>query len=318
MDGGPPDLLAIDAPAVAARVEDFLRAQLDAFARDGAALGVSGGIDSAVVAALAARALGPERVLALVLPERDSSPRSRADALRVIAALGLPHRELDLTPALKALGVYDLLHLGALGPRGVKEAVVRWQHRGRSGEAGETPFRRGILGTRGLGRDQGIIDRGLAYSRVKPRLRMVAVYLAAERDNRLVLGTTNRSEALTGFVAKWGDAAADVEPILPLYKTQVRQLADHLGVPGEILRKPPSPDVLPGLGDEDALGIDFGTLDRILDGLERGFDAAHIAVTRAASDAQVAGVAEMVRRSQHLRRLPPQPELGPDLASAEG
>jgi NAD+ synthase len=303
--------LAIDAPAVAARIEEFLRAQVEAFARDGAALGVSGGIDSAVVAALAARALGPERVLALVLPERDSSARSRTDALRLIAALGLPYRELDLTPALRALGVYDLLHLEVLGLRGVKEAVVRWQHRTRTDADGETPFRRGILGTRGLGKDQRLVDRGLAYGRVKPRLRMVAVYLAAEQENRLVLGTTNRSEVLTGFVAKWGDAAADVEPLLPLYKTQVRQLARYLGVPDEIVDKAPSPDVLPGLGDEDALGIGFATLDRVLDGLERGLDPAHVAATACATDAQVRAVREMVRRSQHLRELPPQPGLPP-------
>lgn len=301
--------MEIDAPTVATRIGDFLRRQLDARERDGALLGVSGGVDSAVVAALAARALGPERVLALVLPERDSSLRSRADALRVIAALGLPHRELDLTPALKALGVYDLLHLEVLPGRRVREGVVAWQHRRHTGESGETPFQAGIMGTRGLDRDQRFVDRGLAYSRVKPRLRMLALYYVAEQENRLVLGTTNHSEFMTGFFVKSGDGAADVEPILPLYKTQVRQLAAYLGVPGEILRKAPSPDVLPGITDEDALGIDYATLDRILDGLERGLDAAHVAVTRAASDAQVRAVMELVRRSQHLREAAPQPDL---------
>lgn len=135
------------------------------------------------------------------------------------------------------------------------------------------------------------------------------MYYVAEQENRLVVGTTNRSEALTGFVAKWGDAAADIEPILPLYKTQVRQLAAYLGVPDEIIRKAPSPDVLPGIVDEAALGIDYETLDRILDGLEAGLDPAHVAVTRAATDAQVREVRELVRRSQHLRDLPPHPAL---------
>jgi NAD+ synthase len=306
----------IDAPAVAARIEEFIRGQLEALRRDGAVVGVSGGIDSSVVASLLTRALGPERVLALVLPERDSSPQSRADALREIARLGVAHREIDLTPALKALGVYDLLHLDALPGRKVKEGIVAWQNRRHTGEGGETPFRSGMLGTRGLGKDQRFVDRGLAYSRVKPRLRMTVLYYVAERENRLVAGTTNRSEYMTGFFVKWGDGASDIEPILPLYKTQVRQLAAYLGVPDAIIRKVPSPDVLPGIVDEDALGIDYATLDGILDGLERGLDAAHVAVTRAASDAEVRAVLTMVRRSQHLRELAPSPGLcgpSPDL-----
>jgi NAD+ synthase len=299
----------IAAPAVAARIEEFIRREVDAHRRDGAIVGVSGGIDSSVVATLLVRALGPDRVLALVLPERDSSPRSKADALREIERLGVPHREIDLTPVLEALGVYDLLHLGVLPGRKVREGVVAWQHRRHTRADGETPFRSGLEGTRGLGREQRFVDRGLAYSRVKPRLRMLTLYYVAEQEDRLVAGTTNRSEYMTGFFVKWGDGAADIEPVLPLYKTQVRQLAAYLGVPDEIVRKAPSPDLLPGIADEDALGIDYETLDRILDGLERGLDAAHVAATRAASDAQVRAVQELVRRSQHLRELVPRPQL---------
>ena len=302
--------LHVDAPAVAEGIEDFLRRQLDDFRRDGAIVGVSGGIDSSVVASLLVRALGRERVRALVLPERDSDPTSRLDALSEIGRLGLDHQEIDLTPALGALGVYDLLHLGVLPGRRVRKGVVAWQHSRHTGGGGETPFRSGLEGTSGLSKDQRFVDRGLAYSRVKPRLRMLALYYAAEQENRLVVGTTNRSEYLTGFFVKSGDGAADVEPILGLYKTQVRQLAAYLGVPVEIIRKAPSPDLLPGIVDEAALGIDYATLDVILDGLERGLDPAHVAVTRGASDAQVAAVLELVRRSRHLRELAPVPDLG--------
>ncbi len=299
----------IDAPAVAARIEEFIRRELDAHERDGAIIGISGGIDSSVVGTLLVRALGRERVLALVLPERDSNPQSRADALSEVERLGVAHREIDLTPVLEALGVYGLLHLDVLPGRKVKEGIVAWQHRRHTGEGGETPFRGGLMGTRGLGKDQRFVDRGLAYSRVKPRLRMLTLYYVAEQENRLVVGTTNHSEYMTGFFVKSGDGATDVEPILGLYKTQVRRLAEHLGVPGEIVRKAPSPDLLPGIVDEAALGIDYETLDRILDGFERGLDPAHVAVTRAASDAQVRDVRELVRRSQHLRRLAPWPGL---------
>jgi len=295
---------------VAARMEEFIRRQVDALQRDGAVLGMSGGIDCAVVATLLARALGPERVLALILPERDSDPRSKTDALREIERLGLAHREVDLTPILAPVGVYGALPLGVLGARRGKGSAVRWQHRRSTAAAGETPFRQGLLGTRGLGKGKGVVDAGLAYARAKHRARLLVLYYFAELENRLVAGTTNRSEAMTGFVVKWGDNVADIEPILPLYKTQVRQLAAYLGVPDDIIRKAPTPDLLPGIDDEMALGIDYETLDRILEGLDRGWGAPRVASACAVPEAQVEDVQEMVRRSRHLRELPPYPDLG--------
>jgi NAD+ synthase len=263
-----------------------------------------------VVGTALVRALGPDRVLALLLPERDSSPRSREDALREIERLGIEWREIDLTPVLKPLGIYDLLPLKVLGLRRIKETAVRWEHRNRTRTLGETPFRRALLGTRGLDEGQRIIDTGHAYTRVKHRARMLALYYVADLENRLVVGTTNRSEAMTGFVVKWGDNVADIEPILPLYKTQVRQLAAHLGIPDDLIRKPPTPDLLPGVDDEDALGIDYATLDVILERLEQGWDTARTVRECGVNAGQVEYVAEMVRRSAHLRRLPPCPDLG--------
>ncbi len=300
----------IDARLVADRIEEFIRRQMDEMQRDGAVLGMSGGIDCAVVASLLARALGPDRVLALILPERDSSPRSRTDALREIARLGLAHREVDLTPILKPVGVYGALPLGVLGARRIKESAVRWQHRRQTAAIGETPFRQGLLGTRGLGKGKRVVDAGLAYARAKHRARLLVLYYFAELENRLVVGTTNRSEAMTGFVVKWGDNVADIEPILPLYKTQVRRLAAFLDVPEAIIRKAPTPDLLPGIDDEMALGVDYETLDRILEGLDGGGDVAQVASACAAPEAQVRDVQEMVRRSRHLRELPPYPDLG--------
>ena len=101
-----------------------------------------------------------------------------------------------------------------------------------------------------------------------------------------------------------------IHPILPLYKTQVRALAGFLGVPDDIIRKAPTPDLLPGIDDEMALGIDYEALDRILEGLDRGWDAASVALVCAVPEAQVEDVQEMVRRSRHLRELPPYPDLG--------
>ena len=299
----------IDAAAVAARIEDFMRLQLDELQRDGAVIGMSGGIDSAVVATLLARALGAERVLALLLPERDSSPRSKSDALREIERLGLEWREIDLAPVLEPLGVYKLLHLKALGTRRIEEVVVHRYHNRQTEALGETPFKRALLGTRGLEHGKRTIDAGHAYARVKHRARMMTLYYVADLENRMVVGTTNRSEAMTGFVVKWGDNVADIEPIVPLYKTQVRQLAAHLGVPDDLIRKAPTPDLLPGIVDEDALGIDYATLDRILESLETSADATAVAAACGVTEERVRYVAEMAESSRHLRELPPHPDL---------
>jgi NAD+ synthase len=301
--------LDVDAEAVVGRIQKFLRQQFVDFQRDGAILGMSGGLDSAVVASLLARALGPDRVLAVVMPERDSSPQSRIDALAEINRLGLPHREIDLTPILSALGIYRSFPLRLLGARRAKESVVKWQHRVTQGAIGEAPFSRGLLGTRDLGQRKGLIDSGYAYTRVKHRARLMVLYYLAEQENRLVVGTTNKSEAMTGFVVKWGDNVADVEPILPLYKTQVRQLAAHLGVGDDLIRKAPSPDLLPGLVDEAALGVSYEMLDLILEGLERGWDSGRIAAEATATADQILHVEAMVCRSLHTRQLPPQPQL---------
>ena len=137
----------------------------------------------------------------------------------------------------------------------------------------------------------------------------MVLYYLAEHENRLVVGTTNKTESMTGFLVKWGDSAADIDPILPLYKTQVRQMAAYLGVSEAIIHKAPSPDLLPGLVDEVALGISYETLDLILERLEQGRGPPKIAGETVATADQVRQIRGMVCRSLHTRQLPPHPEL---------
>ena len=302
-------VMQIDPAQVAEQIETFIRRQVDAYQRDGVILGLSGGLDSAVLASLAARALGPEKVQALLLPERDSSPDSKTDALLEIERLGIRHKQVDLTPMLSDLGIYKLLPLRLLGVRSLKAAVVQHHHRAQAEALGEMPFRAGLLGTRDLGKDKNLIDTGNAYSRVKHRVRMTTLYYYADLENRLVLGSTDKSKASTGFVVKWGDNVADIEPLLPLYKTQVRQLARYLGVSEKIMDKAPSPDLIPGIVDGLALGMDYDTLDRILWGLEQGWAEETIVEAMRVTSAQVEHVEEMRRRSEHMRTLPPWPDL---------
>jgi len=300
--------LRVDPGAVTESIVRFLRDQEAAFHRDGAILGLSGGLDSAVVATLAARALGPDKVLALIMPERDSSPESEADAMTVIRQLGLPYCRVDLTPIVAALGTYKAVPLRFFVARRAKALAVRQEHDHIARELGRPPLYAGLLGTRGMPHDK-MLNAGHAYIRAKHRIRLAVLYFHAEMDNRLVLGTTNRSEAMTGFVVKWGDNVADVEPILPLYKTQVRQLATYLGVPRAIIDKPPSPDLLPGLTDEYALGLTYELLDQVLDGLEQGLTPEDVASDRGITVEKARYVADLMANSRHMREMPPAPDL---------
>jgi NAD+ synthase len=301
--------MQIDTINVTQKIVDFIRIKLDEYRRDGVIIGMSGGIDSALMANLLVKALGPSKILALIIPERDSHPQSKRDALVEIHRLGIPYRVVKIKPVLKKLGVYSNMPLQILVFRRLKEIVVRSQLASRARAMGDVPFRASLLGTRDLGKQQNMVDKSLAYIRVKHRTRMVVLYYYAELENRLVIGTTNRSEALTGYVVKWGDNVADIEPILPLYKTQVYQLAEYLHVSREIISKPPSPDLLPGVVDEAALGITYANMDKILWGFDLGWEDERIRDEFKVTVKQIEHVRGLMEASEHLRTLPPFPDL---------
>jgi NAD+ synthase len=139
---------------------------------------------------------------------------------------------------------------------------------------------------------------------VKPRVRMMVAYYYANKQRRMVMGTSNKTELLTGFFTKYGDGGVDLMPLADLYKTQLRQLARHLKIPDSIMEKPPSPGFYPGHTDEGELGIDYTTLDLILYSLERGSDASTIAGDLGISKDLVESVMRRVDANEHKRRLP--------------
>ena len=133
---------------------------------------------------------------------------------------------------------------------------------------------------------------------------MVLLYLYAEVGNRLVVGAANKSEYQIGFFVKHGcDDAADIMPLLNLYKTQVRELARFLNVPSRIIEKPPSPDIIPGIIDEEATGIPYEKLDLILLALERGWENPTIAETLKVEEEKVRYVNSLVGKSEHMRKI---------------
>ena len=150
----------------------------------------------------------------------------------------------------------------------------------------------------------------LSKGNVKARIRMVYLYYYANKLNRLVCGSSDKSETMMGYFTKWGDAAADISPIMDLYKTQVRQLALHIGVPAEIVAKPPSPRLWPGQLAEEELGVKYETLDLILFGLEHFMTSEEIVEQLKLPVKLVNDVKRRWLATEHKRRLPLTPKLG--------
>lgn len=299
-----PSALIIDPQQLSSRLEKFICQMIDEFKRDGAIIGLSGGLDSSVVAALAVRSLSPTKVLGLIMPERDSHPDSVRDARLVGGQLGIEIQEEDLRPVLRKMGIYRLYPPTFFVPRQMQERYVESQQKQLMEETGQRPFYSSLEGT-----SHPRLSRAMAYFRSKHRLRMLTLYYHSELRNLLVVGTANKSEWLTGFFVKHGDGAADIMPLLPLYKTQVRELAKYLGIPQRIIDKPPSPDLIPGVTDEGAMGLSYQTLDLILYGLEKGFGEEEISAQLDVDLNLVGYVQRLIQRSAHLRSLPPSPQI---------
>ena len=151
-------------------------------------------------------------------------------------------------------------------------------------------------------------DDQMALGNVRVRTRGVLNYFVANAESRVVLGTGNRSEAMTGYFTKYGDQAVDCNPIGNLYKRHVRQLAHHVGVPEDLVEKPPSAEMWEGQTDEDEMGLGYDTLDAILAlHVDGPFSKRATVETLGVSEAAIERVVELVAKSEHKRRMPPAP-----------
>jgi NAD+ synthase len=248
--------LAINPELVRGILVGFIQNEVRKVDFERVVLGLSGGVDSSLVATLAAQALGPKNVLGVIMPYRLSDPKSRADALEVVKQLGIEHMEVDISPQIDAY--FERFPEADQKQRGNKMA----------------------------------------------RERMTILYDRSWTWRALVIGTSNKTELLLGYGTIYGDMASAINPLGDLYKTQVWQLADAVGVPTAIVQKAPSADLWAGQSDETELGFQYRMIDQLLyffverrysveDLKRQGFD-----------EAFVSDIMRRVRENQYKRRLP--------------
>jgi NAD+ synthase len=290
------DVLKLDAAATCTRIELAIREQVrERLRRRGAVVGMSGGVDSSVVAALCARALGRDRVQALFMPERDSSD----DALRlgrmVAEQLGIPTKVENIAPTLAAIGCYDRQNeaIRTVFP----EYGDGWKCKISlpSILEGERLSVFSLTVADPAGRQRRARMPAAAYLQIvaatnfKQRIRKTMEYYHADRLMYAVAGTPNLLEYDQGFFVKLGDGSADFKPIAHLYKTQVYALAEYLGVPEEIRRRPPTTDTysLSQTQEEFFFALPYEKMDICLWGMNHKQPAADVAAALGLEAAQV-------------------------------
>jgi NAD+ synthase len=240
----------------------FLRSHLNGPPERRAAVGLSGGIDSALVARLATIAVGPERVVAVLLPDERYPPELAAETQGYAESLGIEVRTVALGPIVAAARA------------ALPEASDR-----------------------------------TSLGNLTARLRMAALYAVARAHDALVVGTGNKSELLLGYFTKYGDGGTDLLPIGDLYKTEVRALAEELGLPEAIRTRVPTAGLWEGQTDEGELGLPYEQIDRVLRGIEELRRPEEIAERTGLSRAAVDGLVDRVAQNRHKRRPVPVPKL---------
>lgn len=279
------DILNINAAEVSKKIAEALREQVSRLKRRGVVVGLSGGIDSSVTAALCAKALGPERVLGLFMPELDSSDDSMKLGRLLAGSLGIESVVEDIGPLLEAAGCYRRrdeairTQVPEYG-EGYKSKIVLANILEKDGF---NFFRLVVESDKGERKTVRLNVKSylgiVAATNMKQRARKFFEYYHADRLQYVVAGTPNRLEYDQGFFVKNGDGAADIKPIAHLYKTQVYQLAAYLGVPAEICQRPPTTDTysLPQSQEEFYFSLPYDKMDLCLYAKNAGLSLAEVA-----------------------------------------
>ena len=299
-------------------VEKLREDVLHRFKRNGAVVGISGGIDSSVCLALSAKAFGSEKVLGIMLPEKDSSPDSEILARELAGKFGVRAIKEEITDALSGFGCYE--RRDAAVKRVFPEYDPKtWKMKigiRQSGLFNNLPpiFHLTIIDKSGQEKEKILPVQEylqiVAASNFKQSTRMSMLYYHAEALHYAVIGTPNKHEQEQGFFVKYGDGAGDVMPIGNLYKTQVYQLADYLGVPEEIIKRTPTTDTYSAeqTQEEFFYQLPFTLMDRFWYGFENGYPTDEVATVMGETKERVEALYrnfERKRKTTEYLRMPP-------------
>lgn len=274
-------MLDIDAQKVTEAIEQYITDLLDENKKDCVIMGLSGGIDSAVLVTLAERAVGAQRVKAYYLKDRDSEQDSERKAREMADWLDISLQVQDISSAMDKKGIYTpfIMRLSTLA-RVFNRLLIRTYFlifretpflsslKAGSKQLGEHSFKRMVHKVLTIHLENSFTARHI--------YRRELIEKAATEQNGLILGAGNRSEAMVGWFVKGGIDDLPIQPMQGLYKSQVWQLAEHLGLPANIRQQLPSPDMMKGITDELGIGMRYRRLDEILNYIEQGMAESEI------------------------------------------
>jgi NAD+ synthase len=310
--------IRIDAAAEAERIVVNMRRVVgQEFNKRGGVIGISGGIDSSVCLALSAKAFGPERVLGVTMPESDSNPISAVLARKLARQYGVPYIVEDMTAALAGFGTYRrrdeaMMNVFPEYDSTYRAKIVLPSAMGTKDQL--NVFRLTIISPEGEEKTERIPLKEylqiVAASNFKQRSRMSMLYYHADRLNFAVVGTGNKNEHEQGFFVKYGDGGADIKPIAHLFKTQVFQLAEYLGVPEEIRKRTPTTDTYSAecTQEEFFFRVPFEVGDLVWYAMENDVPLGEVAKELGLGEDQVLNIQSDIKRkmkaTEYLRAEP--------------
>jgi len=297
-------------------IENFVKDEISKkFQKQGAIIGISGGIDSAVMAAICAKSIGSEQILGLIMPEKESDSTSQIFAKRLAEKFQIETKVIDITSILESFEVYKIKE------QIVKEKFPDFNNNCKYRVAVPSKFSSSIgipfleILDNENKKHQFKISLSefltlTAASSIKHRVRMTMLYYYAEKNNFCVVGTTNKSEFLQGYFVKYGDGGTDIEPLTNLYKSQIYQIGQFLEIPHEILNNDPSPDIWSfSTSDEEFFySVPYHIVDLILYARENNISKSEI---QKISNLSLEQIENLIRfqnqkqvKSQHMREIP--------------